>query len=498
MADLMNLEELLNPFQATQNRLKRALAQAQGQPQPQGLVDQIPGMSPPGFPQGLPDQIPGNAPQPPQQPPQAPPAPPPQAQGSSPGGGAPPQMPDAPKPKGKILSRSVAATSGTSDPTGQPMPFTNADSKVPEIPTQGGGRDHWAKADQQSQEISDLLNKPVDYSGYEKVAKQKGDVAGNNLMLALLMQQIGDQRETGTHLLRQAMSQQGPQEFDEGMVDTTGKFVEKPGLALNRMLKGKEFLLSAEEKKAMRNMTADEKAATIAAAERRWQAEQTAAERRHREQLGATYAGQSKLQFHKGDDGQIYTFNPSTGAVARADVPGGAAAAGEPTRLPTKASADDKKRWTEATLGLTHADRMLKQIDALSKGEQADVGGVRPALDAVMRSSTQGALGVPNFMMPGNAKTRALQTDLARDAAMMVNQLYGAAVSKMEGARGTPFLVQQGDDVATVQRKLRAAVDYAKGDLSTLMKQYGLQGANPNSGGAQPKSASDYLKQAGG
>lgn len=390
-------------------------------------------------------------------------------------------------PPGRVVKRAAGTTSLSSNPATMPMDQVDADTKQ----GKSVGKDYFGRSRELEAGLEQQMNAPQDYSGYERIAKQRGEQGGNNLVLALLMQQVRGQEEGGNRLLQRALAAQGPQEFDEGTVDTTGKFVEKPGLALNRKLRVQEFMLTNEEKRAMRQMSADEKMATLAAAEQRWKAEMDQRNLHQKQQLAATYAGQSGKDWHTVEDaaGNKSLVNVKTGE--RMGAPEGAAQGGG-YALGKNASAKDRESWSEAHQGLDAYNKLQSEMAGLSKKDRDSLGAVA----GVVNTQLSGFMGGAGPRVPDNRpeSVKKLEVRTAERMALIVNQLYGAAVSRGEGQRALPFLIQQGDSYADRVRKMEAMKAIAMDTVGSLSRAYNQQSPYLKQG-PQGKSASDYLQE---
>ncbi|MBK8690299.1 MAG: hypothetical protein IPN24_18470 [Betaproteobacteria bacterium] len=143
--------------------------------------------------------------------------------------------------------------------------------------------------------------------------------------------------------------------------------------------------------------------------------------------------------------------------------------------LPKSATTADKNTFSESSDALTLGAGLSRRLGEMTADEKDAMGGIRPALNAGMRNMTQGSLGVPNWAMPGNEKTRSVGVEVARQGAEIAHKLYGASVTGREGFRADLFIPQVGDDFATVKRKVDAAMAHAAQQKQAVADRYGVQ-----------------------
>jgi hypothetical protein len=97
---------------------------------------------------------------------------------------------------------------------------------------------------------------------------------------------------------------------------------------------------------------------------------------------------------------------------------------------------------------------------------------------------------------PFTEDERKVRADIQRDAAMIVNKLYGAAVSTGELARAATFLATPDDTLETIMPKLQSALDWANeqtGSISpgAVSRAKSLLGVKPDKPG--PIDEDEYL-----
>ena len=270
------------------------------------------------------------------------------------------------------------------------------------------------------------------------------------LPLAIGASMSGDKRMhgVGAALMKDASAARGPMEVEGGYMLPDGSFIENPIAATNR-----------EENRQNRALQLAVSSAQ-AAQNKRLQNEASF------QQTGYTPQGQ---QIVTNRTGMNYVLSQGPN--------------GEPVYTPYSGAAIPKTTWDknvqtaqEAGASADRSDKIIKQVEDNPDAFSATAGAI-----TYLPQFLQGR-AAKMFLDKDAMKTR---TDVLRNAAMEINQLYGAALSVGEQARAATFVPDAKDPPEVVLQKLQAAREWAK----TTAKQYGTgvtNAANARTGARAP------------
>ena len=326
-----------------------------------------------------------------------------------------------------------------------------------------------------------LFNSDPDTSELQSFAKARGQDGDAAMMTALAAQYAGENfAPVQEQLLKKAMAAREPMKMGSGMLTGEGKYIKDPFAAQDKRA---EFLLS--QAKAYEQM-----AATAETTQERQQA-QRAQElfmnefrqqqlQDQRENAGAMqgiardgldlrkdmFDFRKEAAGNKSDPGN-YTlegYTPKNERIVTNTKTGqsfvmGQGNDGGPSYTaymgPMIPKATYEKEVGGATEALASANRSDAIISMVEKNPEAFglTANVLSKLPGAMQGRVSAALLDP--------KTMEVRSNVLRQAAQEINQLYGAALSAGENARASTFIPDATDPPALVIQKLKAARDWA-------------------------------------
>lgn len=244
----------------------------------------------------------------------------------------------------------------------------------------------------------------------------------------------GDKRISamGAALMKDANANRGPMEVDGGYMLPDGSFIENPIAATNR-----------EEGRQNR-------ALNLAV-----QSAQNAMNKRLGNEMTFQQTGYTP-------DGQQIVTNRTGMNYVLSQGPDG-----QPQYTPYSGASVPKTTWDknvqavqEATASADRSDKIMKQVE-----ENPDAFSMTAGAISYLPQFAQGRAA--NLLL----KDKALETrtNVLRQAAQEISNLYGAALSMGEQARANTFIPNEKDPPEVVMEKLKAARDWAR----TTASQYG-------------------------
>ena len=339
-------------------------------------------------------------------------------------------------------------------------------------------RERAAAAYEQGQ---NLFNAEPDMSQLQAYAKSQGEAGQAATLNALAAQFAGEGfQPIQAQYLKRAAAAQEPMKIAGGVLTSDGKFIKDPGAMQERRA---EFLL--------RQGQALEQMAT--------QAEGREAERLRREGQDAQ---NNALRWFVAQTGRMNAGNGAAGSFA-----------------PTGFTPNGESIVTNSKNGLTYIVRsgpdgvpsytpyqganIPKASYEKQVGEAGSLAGSAFAADRLIKQvennpGSFGLKGAAVSMLPGGLQgygaqavkltpeQMAIRANVLRDAALEINNLYGAALSMGEDARAKTFIPDAKDPPETVITKLKAARDWASTKLKAMPQ--GVQnasGARHSEGGAE-------------
>lgn len=315
-----------------------------------------------------------------------------------------------------------------------------------------------------------LMGQPLDYSGIQSFAKQRGQEGEQAMLNALAAQYAGEQfQPLQQQLMKTAAGSKEPIKMGGGMITGAGQFIKDPEAAQD-----KEVALLLNQAKYYEQMAQTAETAR----------ERIEAQRKHDEtmqQLRVMGLGlqQQSLDLRR----QMAQNNTSAvGSFAQAGfTPDGKQVVtntksgvnylltlqpdGTPSYAPYQGAMIPKATFEKETGAVSElaatasrADKLIQQVE-----QNPDAFGLRSAAVSMVPGAMQGyaakAVGL-------TAQQLEARSTVLRQAAQEINELYGAALSMGEQARANTFLPNPGDPPDVLIAKLKAARDWARTHLS--------------------------------
>src|SRR5262245_13399651 len=337
-----------------------------------------------------------------------------------------------------------------------------------------------SQSEQLRQQISAKMAERPDEAALLEMAKRRQEQADRAELRGLELQTLGGERLApyGGQLLKQAMAAQAPMEIPGGWGTVEG------GQVVWNPMKQREAELGHLETQ-LRGAEAAE-ARTASAAERRaLQQEQLQAKRENAEQqaqlrrdLAAGRAEPVPSLQHIGvtPAGETVSYNPKTGqnVISTAEGP-------KPYSGPMLSQATLDKQATAVQEAMASSRRTSDLLARVRENPRA-FGGM--ASLAPYTGTFAGARITEKNLSPAE---RAVRNDVLREAAQVVNDLYGAALSAGEEKRASAFVPNPQDPPEVVMDKLQAAMRWANSKSS--MYGTGVRGAAEARMGGTPAAA---------
>jgi hypothetical protein len=320
----------------------------------------------------------------------------------------------------------------------------------------------------QANDLSDrafkIMDTPMDYSGLQKFAKQRGDQGDSAMMNAMAAQFAGEGfAPLQQQLLNKAADSRDPIKMSGGLITQDGSFVKDPEASQDkqvRMLLQRSAQLSRIAETAA---TAQERAAArVARNEINDYFKQQSIDMQ-RQSMGLRqdmYAarggpGNFSLEGYSPDNKRVVTNSKSGQSFIM-----GATQDGTPSYEPYTGSVTPKGTY-EKNIALAQtftnkadsADSLIAKIEA-----NPEAFGVGAAVISRLPGAIQGRVAA----MALDDNTLKVRADVLRQAAMEISDIYGAAQSAGEAARATTFIPAAEDPPEIILEKLRAARDYAR------------------------------------
>lgn len=329
---------------------------------------------------------------------------------------------------------------------------------------------------------SDLYNQEPDFSQFQKFAKQRAQQGDAAMLNALAAQFAGDSfAPVQEQYLKKAATARDPMKMGSGVITAEGEYLKDPEAAQNKKA---EFLL--QQAKAYENMaTTAETTRERIAADRKAQEFQQMYKMEMlglRRDMAANNAGGTFTQSGFTTDGKPLVTN-KTGMNFVLDV----GPQGQPIYTPYGGPATPKATF-EKNVGAAQtfqtkadsSDALVKQIE-----KNPDAFGITAAVVSRLPASIQGRVGAKVL----DEDTLKLRSDVLRQAAMEISDIYGAAQSVGEAARAATFIPAAEDPPEIVMEKLKAARDYARSNAKAFGGAVNQAARDRSGGGAQPPGA---------
>ena len=292
-------------------------------------------------------------------------------------------------------------------------------------------------------------------------ARSRAEGSDRDLMLGLALQAKGGESlaPVGGMFLKRALAAQEPMKLGGGLVMGSGEFIVDPEQAQSRRAQRLETRARIYESMAQHADSVEQRReAANAAAELRRTIAEAKKDNLHLQRAGTTPSG------------ELVTFNPATGVQM---------VNGQPYTGPvmSQAALDKQAQTVQEALSAGNRLRNLDQMVAQNPNAFGGVATLSQLTPQIVASRWQSAR-----LTPEERQVRAL---VMQEAAQVINDLYGAAVSAGEMGRANTFVPTGLDNPETVAIKLKAAQSWAASKAAQYGRQ--VQGtAQARMGGEQP------------
>jgi len=337
-----------------------------------------------------------------------------------------------------------------------------------------------AKAADLYKQGSDIYGQEPDFSQFQTFAKQRAQQGDAAMLNALAAQFAGEGfAPVQEQYIKKAAASRDPMKLGSGVITAEGEYLKDPEVAQNKKA---EFLL--QQAKAYETMASTAETAR----------ERIANERRAREfnemykmeMLGLrrdmaankSEPGSFTLEGYTPDNQRVVTHSKSGQSFILGMNPNGT-----PSYTPYGGPATPKAAFEKNVAAAQTFQSKADSSDALVKQIESNPGAFGLTAAAVSRlpASVQGRVAAK--VLDENALK--LRSDVLRQAAMEISDIYGAAQSVGEAARAATFIPAAEDPPEIVMEKLKAARDYARSNARALGGAVN-QAARDRSGGQQP------------
>jgi hypothetical protein len=333
------------------------------------------------------------------------------------------------------------------------------------------------------EEANRLRGRNADYSKWQDYAKQRSQAGGQHLMLALAAQQAGKEfAPISAHYLKQAMAAQDPiQAGKAGMITAEGEFIADPNYGLERDISSAEK--RAELAARARGQAVDAYGRSVDRQIARDYRESQGPKPQLKQDKNGNYfylsPGQTPVP--AGLQGEVSAptepkgpkfaeagFSPR-GARIVADRDSqqlfeiGAGADGKPTYAPYNGAVTPRATWEKQVAAVGDAKqsvfRISNMIDSIKAYPRAF--GDIPAIASLLPNFVTSRVN-EKALTPEERNARSM---VQRQAAIEVNELYGAALTMGEERRANSFIPAGTDKFEDTMQKLISARQWAEGTV---------------------------------
>lgn len=304
---------------------------------------------------------------------------------------------------------------------------------------------------------------PIDTSQMQDVYGQQQHAGGRQLFAALAAQEAGMQPFAAQHL-KQAAEMSAPMKMTGGTMTGSG-FIQDPAYQQNLNIQRADARMQQIDR-------AMQSALTLQEQQRLTRERDAAAADLKRELLATRMENARALKAMAGsgdglDKATLEGYTPEGKRVVtdKQGVPHVLdvdSRTGKATQTPyfgqVIPKATQEKNVATATEQLASADNaasLLKQLEGVDEKNFGWRGKLAAMSPDFLKSDVAAGLGV-------DPAARDVQANVMTTAAERIREMYGAAQSVGEAERAKTFLPTQGDDLATLRIKLRAAEKWAR------------------------------------
>lgn len=341
-------------------------------------------------------------------------------------------------------------------------------------------------------QLDELDSNDVDTSALQAYAKQQGQAGDAAMLNALAAQFAGENfQPVQTQYLKRALAAQEPMKVGQGMLTPDGQYIKDPFAARDTRRASLErqynTLGVALDRQEARDQARQDRLDKIAD-DQRYRNDRAVADERYRRDMielrrDAIASKSEPGSFtHEGftpDNKRVVTNSKSGASYVLTLNPDGT-----PNYAPYGGSVIPKSSYEKEVSAATEALASAKRSDDIIQKVEAnpEAFGIGASLVSMLPNAVQGRVG--NMVL--NSETMKTRSDVLRQAAQEINQLYGAALSAGESARAATFIPDAKDPPELIIQKLKAARDWAYSNASkhgTAIRQSAESRGVPSSQG---------------
>ena len=307
-----------------------------------------------------------------------------------------------------------------------------------------------------------MMDTPMDYTGLQNFAKQRGEQGDSAMLNAMAAQFAGESfAPLQEQLMKKASSASDPIKMSGGLITSDGSFVKDPEASQDKQV----------------NMLLERSAQLSKIAETAATAQERAAAKKDRDEINDWFKKQGynmqqdslnlrrEINDNRAGLGNFshegYTpgnervvTHSKTGQSFTLDTNPNGTPTYEPYEGPVIPKASYEKeviKATEALASASRADEIIKKVES-----NPEAFGITANVLSMLPNAVQGR--ATGLLL--NEDTLKIRSDVLRQAAMEINELYGAALSAGESARAATFIPDAKDPPNVVIDKLKSARDW--------------------------------------
>ena len=359
-----------------------------------------------------------------------------------------------------------------------------------------------SQANRLSDRAFKMMDTPMDYSGLQNFAKQRGEQGDSAMLNAMAAQFAGEGfAPLQEQLMKKASSASDPIKMSGGLITSDGSFVKDPEASQDKqvnMLLQRSAQLSqiAETAASTQERNAAQRAQQELANQMRMMGiniQQQGVDLRRDINENKAGLGNFSHEGYTPNNERVVTHSKTGQSFLLGTNPNGT-----PTYEPYDGAVIPKASYEK---------EVIKATEALASARRAQViiGKVESNPEAF--SLTSNALSMlPNALQGRatglllNEDTLKIRSDVLRQAAMEINDLYGAALSAGESARAATFIPDAKDPPNVVIDKLKSARDWgyanAKKHGSAIENSAQLRSGTASSNSTNELSADELAELA--
>ena len=359
-----------------------------------------------------------------------------------------------------------------------------------------------SQANRLSDRAFKMMDTPMDYSGLQNFAKQRGEQGDSAMLNAMAAQFAGEGfAPLQEQLMKKASSASDPIKMSGGLITTDGSFVKDPEASQDKqvnMLLQRSAQLSqiAETAASTQERNAAQRAQQELANQMRMMGiniQQQGVDLRRDINENKAGLGNFSHEGYTPNNERVVTHSRTGQSFLLGTNPNGT-----PTYEPYEGAVIPKASYEK---------EVIKATEALASARRAQVIIEKVESNPEAFSLTSNALSMlPNALQGRatglllNEDTLKIRSDVLRQAAMEINDLYGAALSAGESARAATFIPDAKDPPNVVIDKLKSARDWgyanAKKHGSAIENSAQLRSGTASSNSTNELSADELAELA--